>query len=119
MKIKTWLIAVPFVFSMVGVANAEPSGWEGRQAHKIERMTTDLGLSTEQAAKMKAVFEAQTKQHQAQRAETEKQIKSILTKEQLAKHEARMAEREKMRAEKPYGKKGHKGCDKAHKEPKA
>lgn len=110
MKLKTWLIAAPMMFVMMSAANAEHPDHGKRHDHMVERMTTDLGLSNEQSAKIKTILETQEKKRAAQRAETDKQIKSVLNKEQLAKHEAKMAEREKMRAE--GGKPGKKGCAK-------
>lgn len=84
---------------------------------KIEKMTTELGLSADQVTqveallsdkieKKKAVWDEAKKEKAAIREEYKTKLKSILTAEQLEKHTAMMEEKESKRE--------HKGSDYEH-----
>lgn len=89
-----------------------PGGRHGKGGHdpakQTERMTKDLDLNAEQAAKVKAINEKYAEKakngDKALREEHEAELKKVLTKEQAAKFEQRKAERKAGRGKGGHGK---------------
>jgi Spy/CpxP family protein refolding chaperone len=95
-----------------GPAGGPPSGPGRPFAHEGgpgkphgDRLKEALGLSEEQADKLKAIHEKEREKAEALRAETRKQVEAVLTKEQVAK----MQELRERMKDRPHGFKGHPG----------
>jgi len=123
MKKLTLLVVLAILFSaapvfahcgMCGMGEAKGSDKgsmsENWTAEKTASLTEALGLSEEQAAQVTAALEVKKSKKNALKEEKKANmdairdefhaaLKSILTAEQLEKHEAMMAEKEKMKAE--------------------
>ena len=82
------LIGVLLVLSVPLTAIAVPSQQEDFGAHRIERMTTELGLNPDQAAKVAAVFNDQQAKLKAVHEETRTRLQGILTPEQMTQLDA-------------------------------
>ncbi|HLW42346.1 MAG TPA: hypothetical protein VKY82_08265 [Flavobacterium sp.] len=86
---------------------------------KVEKMTRELNLTTEQQAKAKALFDAKAEarkvnkevskeafaEKKASRENFDKEFRSILTDEQVQKYDAKKEQMKQKRGEK-FGKKG-------------
>ncbi|MBI1267140.1 MAG: hypothetical protein GC193_06895 [Cryomorphaceae bacterium] len=122
MKKYAFLLMLTCAFA--GSTFAQDDRSEEMEGKRIEKMTTELGLSTEQQTQMKAVdakfkpeherLRAQEKALREQRKELRKQqeeaMMQILTPEQKATWEAKKAEKKEDRKEnRQEGSKGMKG----------
>ena len=66
---------------------------EGHLDRKVEHMTERLDLTPEQQAEVRAIFEAQRAQRDAERQAVHKQIDAVLTDEQRAERDAQIEQR--------------------------
>ena len=79
------LIGVLLALSLPLTAIAVPPQPEDFGAHRIERMTDELGLNADQAAKVAAIFNDQKAKLKAVHEETRIRLQGILTPEQMTK----------------------------------
>ncbi|MGB5832492.1 MAG: pilus assembly protein [Thiohalocapsa sp.] len=84
-------------------ATAAPRGGPGMGCDepnaKIERMTDQLDLTEVQQEQISAIFDEQRRTQDAQRQQVREQIDAVLTDEQRAERDERMAERMNRRVE--------------------
>ena len=79
---------------MVPLANAQKGehSWKEHRAERLERMTQELGLSAEQAARMKSIQEEHAAKHEALRGiEDPDQRRTAMKEQAKAQHEAMQA----------------------------
>lgn len=117
MKAKFTIAALVLALAGAGTAFAcgGPGGPDMAQKHEkmLEQLDQKLDLTDEQAARVKAVFDAAQQKHQAVHDETQKALGGILSPEQMQKFEQLHQERmEKMR-EHHKGKRGDGPADAA------
>jgi Spy/CpxP family protein refolding chaperone len=75
-------------------------------SHKrVEYMTKELGLTSEQQVKVEAIFEAQNQKMKAVHEETKVSLQAVFTPEQMTKFTAMHEKHEQMRKEKMHDKK--------------
>lgn len=89
------------LFLAAGPANAEPGhggGKDGgRHSQRFEKMQSELGLSADQTARIKAIFESRKGEFKSMR----QQMKSILTPEQQAQMKSWRESRKQGAGERP------------------
>lgn len=106
MKMNKQLLSVVLALSIPMTALAT-GDMEADINKKMGHLTKDLGLNTEQQAKVKAIFEKKEQQKKVLHAEVHAQLQQVLTPEQLStmeeKHKRNDGER---------GHKKEKDCDK-------
>ena len=99
MKKTITLSATILTLVLATAASAKPpwmgygTSQEGRLDHKIERMTEQLGLTPEQQAEVRAIFEARRAQRDAERKAVREQVDAVLTEEQRAARDAQIEQR--------------------------
>lgn len=75
-------------------------------SHKrVEHLTKELGLTSEQQVKVEAIFTTQREKMKAAHEEAQAGLKAVFTPEQLTKFEAMQEKRQKMRRERMQHKK--------------
>jgi Spy/CpxP family protein refolding chaperone len=72
---------------------------------RVEFMTKELGLTSEQQAKVEAIFEAQNQKLKAIHEEGKTSLQAVLTPEQLTKFTALHEKHQQLRKEKVQGNK--------------
>ncbi len=85
-KLISMIIALALPLSVM----AHPGGkgdHEQYRAKKMERLSTELGLSEDQKVKVETLFKEQGEKYRAIRQETQSQLQTILTPEQSTKLE--------------------------------
>ena len=78
---------------------------------RMERLTEKLSLSDEQAAQIKAIFEASKEKMMALQKETHEQVAAVLTPEQNETYAAMKKEHQEKRKEHKGNLKEHKGTE--------
>ena len=81
-KLMVTLIVLSFPLSVLAGQSQQGNS---SPAHRVERMTQELGLSEDQQSKVEAIFNAQKEKMKAIHAETRTSLQSVLTQEQMAK----------------------------------
>jgi protein CpxP len=82
------LISILLALSLplTAIALEEPQGGLPRHhGQKIEHLTEELGLNTEQKVKVEAIFKEQKEKFKGIHAETRTRLQTVLTPEQIAK----------------------------------
>lgn len=75
-------------------------------SHKrVEHLTKELGLNSEQQVKVEAIFDVQKQKLKAIHEETQANLKAVFTPEQMTKFEAMQEKRQQMRKERRANKK--------------
>lgn len=75
-------------------------------SHKrVEHLTKELSLTSEQQVKVEAIFTTQREKMKAAHEEAQAALKAVFTPEQLTKFEAMQEKRQKMRKERMQHKK--------------
>ena len=117
------LVAMPALAKSKGMKGHDK--WDNKEKiveKKVEKMTKNLGLSAEQAGQLKAlmqekmakrnaIHEEMKAKMDAIRDEFEIKLKTILTPEQLKKHEAKRKKMGGRHGRKHHGEHGEKGSD--------
>jgi len=75
-------------------------------SHKrVEHLTKELGLNSEQQVKVEAIFNTQREKIKAAHEEAQASLKAVFTPEQMTKFEAMQEKRQQMRKERRANKK--------------
>ncbi len=98
-------VAVWGVLLLAAPAMAEPPG--GHAAGRIERLQERLGLSAEQTADVRRLFQQARATRKKQRAAMHEELAKILTAPQLEAFKALRAERKALRAKHKAGRAAH------------
>lgn len=61
--------------------------FEGHKGDRIERLTKELDLTSEQKSQLTQIFQEQQAKREAIRQETDQRLKTVLTPEQMTKFE--------------------------------
>ena len=94
---RSLIIAVLALTAVSGVAFAheghDGKGWDSKAY--VEKLTKDLNLTPDQAAKIQAIFDAKHEAMKSKMEETHAAIDAVLTPEQKTKYDAMKEERKK------------------------
>jgi len=103
----TAVIAFLASTASLAFAGGKGSGTEDWAAKKLNKLTTNLELSEEQVAKVKALIEVKKSKKQALHEEFKSGLAAILTAEQLEKHETMKAEHKGSKGHHEHGGSSH------------
>lgn len=84
-------------FAFIQIATAEEAS---RIEHRVQHMTKQLTLTSDQQAQIKAMFEEDEKQRELHRENIKKQLDAILTPEQKTKMEEALKKHKEKRHKK-------------------
>ena len=83
-KIITLALALALPLT-VAAYPGDKGGFEGHHANRVERLTKNLDLTTEQKTKVEAIFKEQEEKLKIIHEETHKRLQEVLTKDQITK----------------------------------
>ncbi|PKM11926.1 MAG: hypothetical protein CVV13_07060 [Gammaproteobacteria bacterium HGW-Gammaproteobacteria-3] len=87
-KIVTLAIILALPLTAAACPGGDGDGFHRNRGDRLERLTQELNLSTEQKDKLDVIFKEQRQKAKAIHQETRQQIQEVLNSEQQAQYEA-------------------------------